>query len=139
MANIWEEAISILAGNLNSGRGYLSYHSYTRKLSLYILIPNIYLEFEFEFDFGPQRIRNLDLGSTLMHRTVQQYFLRSIVNYQCTFFLSDPKLKTTVCRVGGIEEKIFSVNCPKLISYILWLLQGISWSHLFFWPEFILD
>ena len=34
-------------------------HYFYKKLSLYIQIPNIYLGLGFEFEFGPQRIRDL--------------------------------------------------------------------------------
>ena len=32
---------------------------FLQKLNIYNHIPNIYLGFEFEFEFGPQRIRNV--------------------------------------------------------------------------------
>ena len=37
----------------------LSNHYFYKKLSIYIHIPNIYLGLGFEFEFGPQRIKDL--------------------------------------------------------------------------------
>ena len=59
---IFSQTISTYFGTVSS-LSYICFplfiHYFYKSLSLYIHIPNIYLGLGFEFEFGPQRIRNL--------------------------------------------------------------------------------